>query len=433
VAFGAERVLSLKNSGASWAAPLAPGWTTQMAPKPQPHIQKRTPVRDNTGEMEMLHQGISEQSLRTVEKVASRVDLRRARTRNPLHAAPMVHAAEAGSKAIVRFLATQCDLEQRDVYPGNTALLAAAEAERPKIVETLLELGADPLAVNHMGDTSLMLSLTLGSDESLRCFELLLPVSDAGAADRDGQTALMVAAHYHGFSTFEKLLPLSDPAAVSKHGETAAWGAIYAGGQPETHAIAKLDALFSLIPADSSFWLRVKSEKHTSLAQAAIDIRHSACAHWLLDRKIGSPACANDALGECFKFYSPSFEETQVARRLLRLADAKRPQSSGLLLLDHLWSLASVFEPGAVYARDFELDSEMVDFLAAADPLNPCARDIWEAWGPQRLPRLNAAVEAEILRQTLARSNPAALAATENDAFSETSGGRPARGAARRV
>ena len=77
------------------------------------------------------------------------------------------------------------------------------------------------------GRTALMLSCIEGEEAFL---ELLLPLSEAMASDRDGETALMLAAFGHP-GCVKLLLPLSDPHACDADGWTALQWALFSGSQ----------------------------------------------------------------------------------------------------------------------------------------------------------------------------------------------------------
>jgi hypothetical protein len=77
------------------------------------------------------------------------------------------------------------------------------------------------------GRTALMLSCIEGEDAFV---SLLLPFSEARSSDRDGETALMLAAFGHP-RCVELLLPLSDPMACDNDGWTALMWAASSGSE----------------------------------------------------------------------------------------------------------------------------------------------------------------------------------------------------------
>lgn len=77
--------------------------------------------------------------------------------------------------------------------------------------------GANPNAMDRNGTTALMMAAFRGSDEMVK---LLLPVSDAKLKTNAGMSALMIAAFWGQPSTFKLLLPHSDTDEATKKGET---------------------------------------------------------------------------------------------------------------------------------------------------------------------------------------------------------------------
>ena len=103
----------------------------------------------------------------------------------------------------------------RDCW-GRTALMLACLEGEDAFVNLLLpwsEAGAS----DRDGETALMLA-AFGHPA---CVELLLPVSEAMAGDADGWTALMWAASSGNEKCVELLLPHSDASATSHSGVTA--------------------------------------------------------------------------------------------------------------------------------------------------------------------------------------------------------------------
>ena len=102
--------------------------------------------------------------------------------------------------------------------------------ERKNLRELERILNTDPGAARSTdcwGRTALMLACVEGEDALAR---LLLPWSDAGASDRDGETALMLAAFGHP-RCVELLLPVSDPEARDADGWTALMWAASSGNE----------------------------------------------------------------------------------------------------------------------------------------------------------------------------------------------------------
>lgn len=91
-------------------------------------------------------------------------------------------------------------------------------------------LKQDPAAVRARdcwGRTALMLACVEGEASFV---EFLLPWSDAKASERDGETALMLAAFGHP-NCVELLLPFSDPLAGDTDGWTALMWAASSGNE----------------------------------------------------------------------------------------------------------------------------------------------------------------------------------------------------------
>lgn len=108
--------------------------------------------------------------------------------------------------------AAACD---RDCW-GRTALMLACVEGESSFVEMLIPW-SDARASDRDGETALMLA-AFGHPN---CVELLLPVSDPMAGDTDGWTALMWAASSGNERCVELLLPLSDVTATNQSGVTA--------------------------------------------------------------------------------------------------------------------------------------------------------------------------------------------------------------------
>lgn len=99
---------------------------------------------------------------------------------------------------------------------GRTALMLACVEGEAAFVELLLPW-SDPNASDRDGETALMLA-AFGHPA---CVALLLPVSDPMARDADGWTALMWAASSGSEQCIALLLPHSDATATTESGLTA--------------------------------------------------------------------------------------------------------------------------------------------------------------------------------------------------------------------
>jgi ankyrin repeat protein len=111
---------------------------------------------------------------------------------------------------------------------GDVDIFSAVERKNLRELERILK--KDPsLARNRdcWGRTALMLACLEGEDAFVN---LLLPWSEAGASDRDGETALMLAAFGHP-QCVALLLPVSDPMAGDADGWTALMWAASSGNE----------------------------------------------------------------------------------------------------------------------------------------------------------------------------------------------------------
>lgn len=107
-------------------------------------------------------------------------------------------------------------------------IFSAVERKNLRALSRLLE--KDPAAARASdcwGRTALMLACVEGEAALV---ELLLPWSDPNASDRDGETALMLAAFGHP-ACVELLLPVSDPTACDADGWTALMWAASSGSE----------------------------------------------------------------------------------------------------------------------------------------------------------------------------------------------------------
>ena len=107
-------------------------------------------------------------------------------------------------------------------------IFSAVERKNVRELERILR--KDPSMARDRdcwGRTALMLSCVEGEAAFVA---LLLPWSEAGASDRDGETALMLASFGHP-ACVELLLPVSDPLACDADGWTALMWAASSGNE----------------------------------------------------------------------------------------------------------------------------------------------------------------------------------------------------------
>jgi ankyrin repeat protein len=116
-------------------------------------------------------------------------------------------AVKYGREEVVRRFLNK--LEKKDVdiqdQDGKTALMIAAESDRMKIFQLLLESGkADVNAQDKDGNTTLMYAITCGCLVTIQ-FLLESGKAEVNAQDKNGNTALMLAASF-GHKEVVKLL-----------------------------------------------------------------------------------------------------------------------------------------------------------------------------------------------------------------------------------
>jgi ankyrin repeat protein len=149
-----------------------------------------------------------------------------------LHAAALGRSADALRLAI----GAAAKIDPRD-EAGATPLLLAVQRGRLEAVELLLAAGADPKAATLAGSTPLM-EAAFAAEKDL--VDLLMPLSDVEAADRNGCTALMVAASASP-AACEALARVARLDARDQHGANA----LMIAAQSEPLCVAVLAPLFS--------------------------------------------------------------------------------------------------------------------------------------------------------------------------------------------
>lgn len=101
---------------------------------------------------------------------------------------PALHtAAFEGSKEMVDALTSAgAQVNARDAL-GRTAAMIASEAGNAEALGALLSRGADPRIQDNKGKSALMLAIQCAA---LECIEMLLQVSEVGATDKNGHSAV---------------------------------------------------------------------------------------------------------------------------------------------------------------------------------------------------------------------------------------------------
>ena len=105
---------------------------------------------------------------------------------------PLMHAARAGSVDAVKVLAKAgADLNAKETWNGQSALMWAAAEAHGAVVEALLELGADLRMRSNAGTTPMLFAVRKGDMRSVRT--LLAAGADVNEKRPDLATPLLVA------------------------------------------------------------------------------------------------------------------------------------------------------------------------------------------------------------------------------------------------
>jgi len=141
---------------------------------------------------------------------------------------------ERDAEAIARLLPEVTDVNAT-APDGRTALMVAAGAAEPKLVQVLLARGADANARNRRGGSALMYAATAGDRESVQA--LLARGARINATAQNGWTALMLATA-RGFDPIVRLLleQGADPEIADIYGTTPLIRAV----QQERRSAARL-------------------------------------------------------------------------------------------------------------------------------------------------------------------------------------------------
>lgn len=105
---------------------------------------------------------------------------------------PLMHAARSGSVEAVKVLARAgADVNARETWNGQTALMWAAAEAHGAVVEALLELGADIHMRSNGGTTPLLFAVRKGDKRSVQA--MLMAGADVNGKRPDLATPLLVA------------------------------------------------------------------------------------------------------------------------------------------------------------------------------------------------------------------------------------------------
>jgi hypothetical protein len=391
-----------------------------------------------------LATAIEEGDLAAVVKKSQGLDLRRLRTKHALSwegkrlANPLGSAAAFGTTEMVRFLAERCGLDHRGENK-RTPLMSAARHGRADNVALLLELGADSRAVDALGDSALAHAIypDPASDsstperprDSVACLDLLVARCDLARPNHKGRTPLALAAAKGSVLAAKAFARLLAPSlGLNVEADASALRACIAGAEHEHHsealAIERLERMRPLALPEA--WRQRRDVRRlpaASLMETALFLQLPRVALWLFEHGFFEPRDATRSLA----LLGPVALAATAPEATLRLAEALLPAANvrEAIPLERSWpalkGCRSALLPlvaralrteGSVYGSDHSLWA-FADLLAAADPCAPGAKEVWACAAPGQLPRLNARVEAETLRQMVGAANLPADAVAE--------------------
>lgn len=131
--------------------------------------------------------------------------------------------AEQGDAEMISIALPGSSLSEVDEH-GATALFYAADALKAEACSLLLSAGASATAIDHLGNTPLMRAASTDLPEDPGAIETLmalLSASDPNQANGAGETALMAAIENEALGQAKALLPLSNLGASDNRGRTA--------------------------------------------------------------------------------------------------------------------------------------------------------------------------------------------------------------------
>jgi len=170
-------------------------------------------------------------------------------------------AAHAESTACVELLIPRADTRWRlrgdrffrdfSYMMGATALMAAADMMAPDCVRLLLPV-SDAKAADDGGWTALLRACNDGTPAGFECAKLLLPFSDPTARSAASFDPMMAAALSGGVELTRLLLPLSDPKTKSDDGKTALLYALENGNWDCAELLFPVSDVADVSPGDES-------------------------------------------------------------------------------------------------------------------------------------------------------------------------------------
>jgi ankyrin repeat protein len=219
-----------------------------------------------------------------LSEICSKVMAKRTGVENKTDALVNLLCGKFLSTATVRDLRTYPEelLNATDSHHGYTLLAAAAVSGHKSVVKYLLKYGADPNIVDYGGVTPLMLACS-GPYEGI-ALALLLGGASADVVDHDETTALHIAVMYTELGRFVQLLLTRDGLDI---------GSKDRDGDTALHVAAGHDNLFYvkwLLAADGTLANIQNNKGFTALMSAIED--NALCASYLAkksDLSVGTP------------------------------------------------------------------------------------------------------------------------------------------------
>jgi hypothetical protein len=328
-----------------------------------------------------------------------------------------INAAELDAARTLAEIAPFCGVEGHpmqslDGQSHTTPLIQAALHGAARAVELLIGLGANVNARTYRGETALALAAREGHG---RCVQALLPRAQAGQLALNGESALSEAVASGLDAQSFELLAQATAAGEEASMEAcrrAAFRCVDVRGVRLAAKIVdeRLEALARCLPKEAwegPLYRRgpghEKEIRAENLAEEAALSESPETLDWLLRHDLGT---APSLTGAMARLCAPMDRSEGDQNAMFALAERILPRlnlSERLGSGETLPRMAMRLAQEAMDAGDEEW--RYADLLAAANPLDPVAKELWERAGPEKLPRLAARVEREILLQEAAKAN----------------------------